>query len=391
MALTCKAFGDIITFTRASSATFVGSNGLIQSATTNTPRFDYDPVTLAAKGLLIEEQRTNLLLNSETLVSWAKTRASTAISSPAVLAPDNATTAYKLTEDSTASATHQISTAISTTSANPRAYSFFAKEAGRYIFTVERTNTPIVFFTHTFDLSTGTATGGGKIEAFPNGWYRCSGVYTTTSLTDQGIIIRLADASGNTTYTGNGTSGLYIWGTQIEDGSFPTSYIPTVASQVTRSADVASVNTLSPWYNASEGTLYVENSYSSGSNLAPNNRIAAMLANVSTPNSDRHLIYNKNGAANGALVQVGGVSQASLSGATATANIVKSAYAFKQNDFALSVNGAAPATDTSGALPSVGVLFIAHTNTLGQLGGHVRRLTYYPRRLSNAELQAITA
>jgi hypothetical protein len=146
------------------------------------------------------------------------------------------------------------------------------------------------------------------------------------------------------------------------------------------------------WYNPNQGTLSVENSYSSGSNLASNNRIAAMLANVSTPALDRHLIYNLSGTANGALTQVGGAAQAALTGATATADTVKAAYAFKQDDFALSVNGAAPATDTSGTLPSVGILYIAHTNlSVGQLGGHVRRLTYYPRRLSNAELQAITA
>lgn len=62
--LTTTSLDSRVTFTRASTATFVGSNGLIQSAAINAPRFDYDPVTLAAKGLLIEDQRVNLLLNS---------------------------------------------------------------------------------------------------------------------------------------------------------------------------------------------------------------------------------------------------------------------------------------------------------------------------------------
>jgi len=390
--LVSKTFGDIITFTRASSATFTGSNGLIQSATTNTPRFDYDPVTLAAKGLLIEEQRVNLLTYSEQLdnAAWSLTASAVTISPDATTSPDGTVNADKIV--STVATSYGPRTPNFTGTAAAYTISVYAKAAGfNYVKLVWSSSLNATDYA-VFNLSTGTVTGGvytsATISNQGNGWYRCTLTSTLAAATSYGSVWMsdgtLTRSSG---VAGDGTSGIFAWGAQVELGAFATSYIPTVASQVTRSADVASVNTLSPWYNATEGTLYAS---VSGFSVGP---ISSALASITDNPTASNWILISGLSTTAAGVVSGGASQANLTSLPSVSSGGSVAIAYKANDFAAVVNGGTVATDVSGSVPSsVSVLRIGgFGSNPGPLNGHLRRITYYPRRLSNAELQAITA
>jgi hypothetical protein len=225
--------GPTPVLTRASTGTFIGNNGLIQSAAIDAARFDHDPITLACNGLLIEESRTNVFVASQdfTNANWTKTRSS--ITANATTAPDGSLTADKLVEDTSISNTHTLnSTSIPTV---PATFSVFAKKGERN-WIVLRVGGSNDFF----NLDTGVATtnvNSPKITAFGNGWYRCSVVATVAT---QSSFQMSADGI-TTTYTGDGTSGIFVWGAQFESGAFVTSYIPTTTVGLARSADVCSI------------------------------------------------------------------------------------------------------------------------------------------------------
>ncbi len=386
-----------ITFTRASSATRVNSSGLIETVSSDVARFDYDPVTLAAKGLLIEEQRTNLLLRSQEFdnASWVKTRAT--VTANAATAPDGAITADKLVEDSTAAASHYISQLVAShTSGATYTVSAYAKAGERSQIRVNGDATIGLISPAIFDLSSGTVTSSGgftttSMIALGNGWYRCIATGTATA-TAVGVWVLGLAVAGSTSYTGDGTSGIYLWGAQLEAGAFATSYIPTTSATVTRAADVASITgtNFSDWFNSSEGTFVVEADANDSATNKP-------LLGASDGTTSNRLLAYVNGAGSNHpsfLVTSGGVAQAATTSATvANGAIFKFACAYKANDFASSLNGAAAVADVSGTVPTGLVqLEIGRFGVSGtHLNGHIRRLTYYPARLSNALLQSLTA
>jgi hypothetical protein len=297
-----------ITFTRSTTATFTGSNGLIQTAAIDAPRFDYNPTTLASLGLLIEEQRVNLLLNTSVL-----------------------------------------GTQVVTVTAAAHTLSFYG--------------TGTIVLSGAF---TGTVTGTG---AYP----------TRTILTFTPIVGVLT-----VTVTGSVTSA------QLEAGAFPTSYIPTVASQVTRAADVASITgtNFTSFYNASEGTVYFESQTAQGTNS-----YAFSLFGTSTANRIFANYTTTNRMQSG--IRVATVFEAAVNTPNNSAPLNtfgKGATAYKVNDFGFSWNGAAALTDTSTTLPVVQQLDIGNNGALATnfLNGHIRQLAYYPRRLANAELQGFS-
>ncbi len=312
MPLVSKAFGDIITFTRASTGTFFNSSGVLTRAAIDAPRLDYDPSTLAAQGLLIEEARTNLCLQSEDWGSATWSKSGSTITANATAAPTGTTIADKLVED-TSTGTHITTQSISLGgSVDNSAYviSVFAKASERtrfQLFDNAQASSGIT----AFDLSNGTVVSGtGTITAVGNGWYRCS-VFPlkSTSITST-LTIRLISTGTTTSYTGDGTSGIFLFGAQLEAGAFPTSYIPTTTTALTRSADVASVNTLSPWYSATEGTLFAEVVGLMPSTLGFNRAVAAFSDNSY---NNMTQIFKAAGAADWStqVIAGGGPSQAS--------------------------------------------------------------------------------
>jgi hypothetical protein len=381
-----------VTFTRPTSATYFDETGILRVANPNTPRFDFSPSTLAAQGLLIEESRTNLTLQSEDFATtWTVTGAT--VSTNATTAPSGTTTADKLQED-TSTGSHLVTQNITFTAASHTA-SIFAKKAERdwiRVLFFDGTNT----FSAFFNLNTGTVgtiTGAGataSIQNVGNGWYRCA-VTATASAGSGSFAPRVALADNNSSYAGSTGSGIFIWGAQIEAGAFPTSYIPTTTTALTRSADVASVNTLSPWYNASAGTLFAESQQLAVQTASVFPR-TAQIDDGSNNNlittiwrTDTNRFYG--------TVTTGGVTQADIgtNGVTQT-NVNKIALAYATNDFAASTNGGTPSTDNTGTVPTgLTTLRLGSAFTASILNGYLRRITYYPVRLTNAQLQNLTA
>jgi hypothetical protein len=333
-------------------------------------------VTLAAKGLLIEEQRTNLLTYSEDFsnAAWNKGTGGS-IAANTVVAPDGTTTADAYTWATSTSAFAFLTQVVSGTPTNPHTSSIWLKR-------------PTGSGSRTVRLSVSdvsTSTGNSSDFTVTDSWQRFN--FTRTSATNTGSVGMGLQVGLAGTPIAAGEI-LEVWGAQLEAGAFATSYIPTVASQVTRSADVASVNTLSPWYNATEGTLYAE---ATPYGVLPDTRIAALDDGTSL---NRHMIWGTLSSSTTRYeVITGGVAQVGLTvNGTLVANTTtKAAAAYKVNDFAFSVNGGAALTDTVGTLPSVTALRIGGSAGAPLFNGSIRRITYYPRRLSNAEIQAITA
>lgn len=255
---------NLITFTRASSGTYVGSDGLIKTAAVDEPRFDHNPATRESLGLLIEEQRTNLSVRSEELndASWGKLNGS--VTQNVITAPNGTLTADKFTPDTTSNY-HYASVFVS--NANPGAaytYSVFCKDAGyRYLLINSSSGSAAGNSGPVVDLQSGTVAGNfgstyaTKIDSYPDGWFRVSYTYTANN-SNLRIDHNAFPTSVVSAYTGDGASGIYIWGAQLEQGSFPTSYIKTEGSTVTRSADVASITgaNFTRWYRQDSGTLY---------------------------------------------------------------------------------------------------------------------------------------
>jgi hypothetical protein len=384
-----------VTFTRATTATFVGSNGLIQSAAINAPRFDYDPVTLAPKGLLIEEARTNIALYSEQFdnVVWVKLNAT--VTANATTAPDGTSTADFIVPD-TANDQHGVYQSTVAALGTAYTHSVYAKAGGyNWLYMTEGNNVTAQASFNLANGTLGTVSGTGSpsatITAVGNGWYRCT-LTLTPILTAQNMQCRAANADGGGSYIGNGTSGIFVWGAQLEAGAFATSYIPTTTLAVTRNADNASMTgtNFSSWYNQSEGTFVTAFDMAGGSAINPFNR-AVLVARESATSS--HIIYNGSSQITGWTV-VSGVDQAFLStGALAADTVTNIAYAYKVNDFAASRGGAAAVTDTSGTLPSPTFLGIGSDPSASSLflSGHIRSITYYNTRLPNATLQVLTA
>jgi hypothetical protein len=258
-----------------------------------------------------------------------------------------------------------------------------------------------------FDLSAGTvgfvSTGGGgatggsaTITAVGNGWYRCT--YTLTlGGTDTTVFSDLNLVSTGTTinYTGDGTSGLFIWGAQLEAGAFPTSYIPTTTTALTRAADVASVNTLSPWYNASAGTLYAEYNipFALTSGVSP--RLAALVGAGGAAVDELPLFLSQaSGRAASANAFTGAVNAGRIdaSASFAANTTTKATYAYASNDRAVTTGGSSPTLSTAAyTIPTVTTLRLGQDGGgTNNINGYLRRIAYYPRRLSNAELQALT-
>jgi hypothetical protein len=370
--------GPTPVFTRASTATFVGSNGLIQSAAINSPRFDHTSAGVCL-GLLIEESRTNLYTRSEEFetVSWTKTRSS--ITANATTAPDGTLTADKFVEDTTASNTHTLSSSV-TPPATAHTLSVFAKK-GERTWIVLRLGAANTFF----NLDDGTIAAGSvnspTITAFGNGWYRCS---VTSSGGTQGQFW-LATNSTTTSYTGDGTSGLFLWGAQLEAGSFPTSYIPTVAASAVRSADVCSItgSAFTGFWNPSEGTLFasgVTRGYPVMASSGVNSNQIAIFRNSSP-------LYMRFDVASG-----GAYTAQIISATIADGSFNKTAGSYAANDARAAFNGTLGTADITVTVPSNLTTLNIGSQSLGSSphNGHIAAIRYFKKRLSNAKLASFT-
>jgi len=384
-----------ITFSRGSIGTRVNRNGLIETIPANQPRFDYDPVTGECKGLLIEESRTNLSLQSQFASSWNPTRATLQVND--IVAPDATMTGAKLVEDTTVTNTHNIGQSISFTSGTTYTVSVFAKATASPRFF------QIIFsssaFTNTrrpvFDLVSGKALAAtdttASIQNFGNGWYRCVASMAATATTSSTIQLQLADTytNGVISYTGNGVSGVYIWGAQTETGAFPTSYIPTTASTVIRSADNAQMTgtNFSSWYNQTEGSIYC--SYNIQQNIDTITRQIFRFDDLTTNN--RIGYYDR--AANNPLFRFEYIDGRALSTGLPDWKIQnnKIACSITSQNSKFSTNGVITNLNTIKTIPALSRAFIGNdSNVTSYLNGTIAKFTYYPKALSPSQLQYLT-
>lgn len=387
---------DLATISGGAGGTVVGPSGLIVSA--SAPRFDYDPVSLACKGLLIEEQRTQKIWPTDdfTHANWSVSRLTPV---PAALTRLGVPFT-KLVEDAT-TGRHQITIGGAYT-AGAYTVTILAVAGERRYITFGRTSGGANTYTVTVDLLTGlvtreTKTGGTvytpTIESLGNGVYKISTYSDFTAGTY--VWIGLAadptytDAGqGFQSYAGDGASGLYVAKPQAEIGAFATSHIPAVTSEVTRTVDAGLLSgaMFRDFVNPLEGTLYAE--FDSASVISAT---AVTLGDGTTDNRIQ-LGINATGQKQG-FISTAGVGQVNELAAVAAANArVRLAIGYANNNTNMAADGALVGDDTACTVPSsVSKLYLG-TITGGSniLNGHLRRIRYWPRRLSNIELQELT-
>jgi hypothetical protein len=400
---------------------------LIETVSANLPRFDYDPVTGECRGLLIEEQRTNLVTNSTGPTFTGLTGIST--TTDGTQAPDGSNAIVYIP---TTGATYHASNAnfctidldavgIATGATYDVTYSMWIKDynssdLGVYFVTqADISGTSASYALRLAKPKSASWIVGGllagwtrnyeKVVPYPNGWYRFIQSYRYTRQTSYNRLafyIQVYNNRNVQTYRGDGTSGIYIWGPQVEtavspsQAPFETSYIPTSGSTVTRSVDNASMTgtNFSSWYNSIEGTLYA-NAKSNANTL--NNQITgiAALNNSSSPTTYRvDLRYYQGGNSytffNG--VGGGGSSIARTSGFSLTNPKFIVSYASQNVNFC--VNSSLISSRASAFIPSplVNTLRIGtfDSGTSFYLNGTISRLTYYPKALSPSQLQYLT-
>jgi hypothetical protein len=298
---------DLITFTRASSGTVVNAAGTLETVASNLPRLTHNPLTGESLGLLLEGQRTNLLLNSATLSTQ---------------------------------------------------------------------NVTVTAVAHTLSFTgTGTVTLSGVSTAGP--------LVGTGAGEANRVSLTFTPTAGTLTLTVSGT----VTDAQLEAGSSRTSYIPTAGATATRSTDLASITgaNFSSWYNQSEGTISL-----SGITLAAN---SGFLTLGDGSIADYVRLSRGFGLLN-FLVSTASGTQVDLytnGSSLALGQSFRSASCYRENDFAACLNGAGLATDVSGSLPpTANRMNIGFGLYIGELNGTIRRLTYWPQRLPNNSLVAIT-
>jgi len=374
---------NLITFSRSQSgkeATYVGSDGLIKYAGADEARFDYDPTTGESLGLLIEEQRTNVLLNSGNLAdpSWTLTEPENrTLTANAIISPDGTTSATQFTTNTPTGFGYQwLGQTVTGTYSNVTVTgSFWAKA-----------DTPRTLTAHITDGVAGTSYNYDVTTE----WKRFSFTKTCAASASQAGLFPV--------FIANQPAGItvYLWGAQLEAGSFATSYIPTDSTPggKTRPADNASITgtNFSSWYNQSEGTIFAGVSSFSYNNSATLPTFAhftdGSLNNYIRLNSGpAYLVRN--------FTNTGGVTQ-TQSGVSYIAPANNSPYSIAlgltTNNARIYADGNPAALINSYSPPVVNKVeignWIAQNNTW--TNGHLSRLTYWPKRLPDLELQQLT-
>lgn len=395
-----KSLDSRITFTRGSSGTYLDSSGILQTAGSGVARFTHDPVTLRSLGLLIEGSRTNLITYSEAINNAAWTHVGGTHNANQATAPSGELTADLFTENSAASTQHRLfqipTVAIGTT----YTVSVFVKRAsGSRQFALTLTTTTAVARVY-FNLDTGTVgtvvAGSGTITAYPNGWYRCTATGVADGLTGTTFLQMCnGTTSGSETYTGDGTSGLYIWGAQVEAGAFPTSYIATTSATVQRSAEVATMTgtNFSSWYNQSQGTIALD--AAQGFSIPASTFVNPFYISSSS-SAERFTSYNTNISSQNAASIQAGTSGSVFAEFQLTGNLGNGSYKLAASYSAASVvgsvNGNTAGSDvTVSAFSPDRITFGTNVSlsSISFFNGTIARFRYFNRALATS-VQAIS-
>ncbi|MCY0149349.1 inverse autotransporter beta domain-containing protein [Hoeflea sp. G2-23] len=373
-------------FTRANPATTYAedSSGNLVAFAANEPR-------ITDKGLLVEGSRTNLLARSEEFDDGVWLKSNTLIFANSAVAPDGTTTADKVVWSSASGAQHSVNRAnnpVSVTNGRTYVYSVWLKAA--------EMTTAMVFFTNmlptnnyvTVDLSNGTITSGtATIQNHGNGWYRV----TSTGLANNTTTVPLVWPNGTGTGAGDETSGLYIWGAQLEEASFASSYIPTAGAPVTRDADGVLVD-LGAWFNTVEGTVLAE-----GISVA-NGGGSQILLGLGDGSFNSMSIRQTSGASLYFMGRESGSPAFDTGNTGISLNVLnKVAGNYKEGmPRSFSVNGDINTGGVFGAgfaddYLRFGIGQFPETSPNGLWNGYIQKTEYHPIAVSNAQLQSLTA
>ena len=381
--------------TRGSNATRINKDGLIETVTGNTPRLNYpliDGVVSGCPSLLLEPARTNLITYSEDFsnVSWTKLGSSV---TSGFISPTGGLDAFKLIEGSS-SGTHEMEVIGLVVTANKYSMSLFAKADERGKIRVQLRNyfagNPSVIF----DLENGTfeqnAQAIGSMTLLENGFYRCTFKTVLNAIAGGNAIlnINLVDETNQISYQGDGTSGVYLWGAMLEQGSYPTSYIKSNSgSTTTRLADTANNAGKASTFNDSEGVLMAEISdlYSGGGGV-----ISINTGN----NTQKIFLYLLNNTTVRYYAQgSGGVITDDIPISSAS-NFNKIVFKYKSSDFAVWINGFELYTNTSAITFSNLSSLDFHNPYLGgteNFYGKTKQIQYYNTALTDLELETLTS
>ena len=383
-----NALDSILTFTRASSQTYFDSTGTLQTATTNVAAFDYDPTTLVPLGLSLWEARTNNFTQSGALDNAAWVDNGTSRPGGNVTDPAGGSAGVNVLANGAASS-HFISGGGGAAAAT--ATSIFVKAGTQSLVQLAVGGTAVPYVNYDLVNKTATPFGTGTtaaIQALPNGWFRISMVTTDALSTGLRLyfITSTAAARGESSSL---STNLYLYGAQQEAGAFATPYIATTAAAATRAAPVCSTTNLG-WYTQNIGTWVVAARsaiVSSGANQ--------MMARTSDNSYNNQIAVSLSSTGFAALSTASGGVFDGLATAVAaiTANTsFKAAGAFAANDLALSFNSAAVVTDSALTAPASQTVFNVGSDHAGanHYNGWIASLTYYPLRLPNATLQALS-
>jgi len=358
----------------------------------NKPRIEYDAEGNCL-GLLVEEGRTNLMRQSEDLTTWNKSNAT--VTANQIAAPDGTNTGDKVNENAATIPHYIYQTGVTFTSGEEYTQSVYAKAGTNNI--VQLLGTSAAFGSQAwanFDLSDGTIGSKGTataaaIQSVGEGWYRCS-ITITVTITSGGsagfiILVPTKTSSRAYVYEGNPSNHIYAWGSQLELGAFPTSYIPTSGSAVTRSADVASLAVSKFGYNQGQGTVVVEA-------VMPPSVISEQFWILGSNTNSARWFYSNSGDSSLNAYDGAGTSQVSPLQPSATQ---KMAIGTDQSTTILCLDGVSGnQASTNGNISSLTTVFYFGGNwstPVLNLNGHIKSVQYYPLRLSNAQLQALTS
>ena len=394
------------TFTRSgATATRVNSSGVLETVAANTLRIDHDPTTLACLGGLFEEASTNAIRNS--------TMVGVVTGSPGTLPTNWSLAPAGLTQTvvgaGVESGVPYVDVRLSGTTTSALARFLFDANTAIAASASQAWTQSVYMRLVGGSLANVNSISPGIVYRDAGGTSLASGDTAASVTTDALIVQRRMHTStspASTSYAQgsvnlsvvNGAAvdiTLRIGAPQLEQKAFATSYIPTSTAAVTRTADALTLSDLTRiGYSASAGTL-VAQGVINGQSASTFPALAALGMGASA--TDEMLLYRN--AANNRFVfdsKVANVTQFSASNTTTVAvgTAYKTAAAWAVNDAAHTTSGAAPATDTSGSLStiidrmSIGGYQAIGSGTTGVQT--ISRIEYYPRRLSNAELQSIT-
>jgi hypothetical protein len=359
-------------------------------------------------GYLCEGLRTNLLLRSDNLsATWSLTNATT---SPDIMASPDGTLNADRIEETITNGTHLIQQALTkAASALDYSFSFWVKPYGtRTTFRMQINDGTANAVFSDVDLTAVTATANSSgftncvtsITPYPNGWYymKISGT-STTSTTVVGFI-QTTNGAGVTSFAGTTTNGLHLWGLQLEQNTFASTYIPTTTVAVQRNTDYLAYPATAPWFTSIQGTISGKAS-------------RYTLTDIGVSNGYANLVYFQDGShtgnmrldigfTNGGTTNVGrftvstsGVLQADITGSSTpmVANQIHAiSAAYTLNDFALEIATTTDGTDISGTVPTITIMEVGNRNNgSNPLFGSVASLKYHPRRITNGGLANINS